>query len=97
MFYLHLLLLLNTFFYTGFDAFCGFMHMENAHTHPVVLSFISLVEAEIIEKKRAKKEQSVETIENGMYIVINSLYTKGATSEAVTPNSSGAPEVTPGF
>ena len=84
--------------YTGFDAFCGFMHMENAHTHPVVLSFISLVEAEIIEKRRAKKEeQSVETIENGMYIVIDSLYTTGATNEAVTPNSSGAPEFTPGF
>ena len=49
------------------------MHMENAHTHPVVLSFISLVEAEIIEKKRAKKEQSVETIENGMYIVKSSI------------------------
>jgi hypothetical protein len=67
-------LLLNTFFHTGFDAFCGFMHMENAHTHPVVLSFISLVEAEIIEKKRAKKEQSVETIENGMYIVKKAVF-----------------------
>lgn len=53
----------------GFDAFCGFMHMENAHTHPVVLTFISLVEAEILEKKRAKKEQSVETIENGTMMI----------------------------
>ncbi|XP_052103959.1 receptor for retinol uptake stra6-like isoform X1 [Mytilus californianus] len=49
----------------GFDAFCGFMHVENAHTHPVVLTFISLVQAEIIEKKRAAQNISLEGVENG--------------------------------
>lgn len=40
------------------------MHVENAHTHPVVLTFISLVQAEILEKKRVK-EKKIETVEYG--------------------------------
>lgn len=59
----------------GFDSFCGFMHVENAHTHPVVLTFISLVQAEIIEKKRLVRNNSLEGVENGkMFYCIIILY-----------------------
>ncbi|XP_063430922.1 receptor for retinol uptake stra6-like [Mytilus trossulus] len=53
----------------GFDSFCGFMHVENAHTHPVVLTFISLVQAEIIEKKRLVRNNSLEGVENGTMMI----------------------------
>lgn len=33
--------------FSGFDAYVGFMHMENAHYNPVMLTFISILQMKI--------------------------------------------------
>lgn len=41
----------------GFDAYCGFMHVESTHTNPVAMVFISILQAESLTalKKKEKK------------------------------------------
>ncbi|KAK3096059.1 hypothetical protein FSP39_022625 [Pinctada imbricata] len=41
----------------GFHAFCGFMHVESAHTHSVIMVFISILQAESFNTLKANSEK----------------------------------------
>uniref|UniRef100_K1QK94 Uncharacterized protein n=1 Tax=Magallana gigas TaxID=29159 RepID=K1QK94_MAGGI len=45
----------------GFDAYCGFMHIESTHTNPVAMVFISILQAESLTslKKNSKKHSNI--------------------------------------
>ncbi|KAJ8298345.1 hypothetical protein KUTeg_024876, partial [Tegillarca granosa] len=40
----------------GFDAYCGYMHVESAHSHPVVMVFISILQAARLQKLERNKK-----------------------------------------
>ncbi|CAG2257039.1 STRA6 [Mytilus edulis] len=48
----------------GFDAYVGFMHMENAHFNPIVLTFLSL-----LKRKTDSDTKNKKGIENELYDV----------------------------
>ncbi|XP_063427676.1 receptor for retinol uptake stra6-like [Mytilus trossulus] len=48
----------------GFDAYVGFMHMENAHFNPIVLTFLSL-----LKRKTASDTKNNKDIDNELYDV----------------------------
>jgi hypothetical protein len=37
----------TTFAFSGFDAYVGFIHMENAHLNPVLLTFLSILQINV--------------------------------------------------
>ncbi|XP_060071090.1 stimulated by retinoic acid gene 6 protein-like [Ylistrum balloti] len=45
----------------GFDAFVGFLHMENAHRHPVVLAFISILQVYVPHKDICTSSPEITT------------------------------------
>lgn len=42
----------------GFDAYCGFMHVESTHTNPVAMVFISILQAESLTSLKRKKSNN---------------------------------------
>lgn len=54
---------------SGFDAYCGFMHIESTHTNPVAMVFISILQAESLTslKKNSKKHSNINLQGMSMY------------------------------
>ncbi|XP_062615537.1 stimulated by retinoic acid gene 6 protein-like [Saccostrea cucullata] len=46
----------------GFDAYCGFMHIESTHTNPVAMVFISILQAESLTALKRKKMNDIDAI-----------------------------------
>lgn len=46
----------------GFDAYCGFMHVESAHTNPVAMVFISILQAESLTALKRKDNKLLSLI-----------------------------------
>ncbi|XP_061171855.1 receptor for retinol uptake stra6-like [Saccostrea echinata] len=46
----------------GFDAYCGFMHIESTHTNPVAMVFISILQAESLTSLKRKKMNDIDAI-----------------------------------
>ncbi|XP_013391217.1 receptor for retinol uptake stra6 [Lingula anatina] len=53
----------NLLFDPGYRAYVGMLHVENAHRHPVMLTFINLL---VIEAEIRKRMLAVETCEENM-------------------------------
>lgn len=49
----------------GFDAYCGFMHVESTHTNPVAMVFISILQAESLTSLKRKKSNNSDIIPLG--------------------------------
>lgn len=56
-------------FFSGFDAYVGFMHMENAHFNPIVLTFLSL-----LKSKTASDTKNKKGIGNGKRVLFIYIY-----------------------
>lgn len=46
----------------GFDAYCGFMHVESTHTNPVAMVFISILQAESLTALKRKEKKILNII-----------------------------------
>ncbi|XP_061171852.1 receptor for retinol uptake stra6-like [Saccostrea echinata] len=44
----------------GFDAYCGFIHVESTHTNPVAMVFISILQAESLTTLKRSKLNAVD-------------------------------------
>ncbi|XP_062615529.1 receptor for retinol uptake stra6-like [Saccostrea cucullata] len=44
----------------GFDAYCGFIHVESTHTNPVAMVFISILQAESLTTLKRNKLNDVD-------------------------------------
>ncbi|XP_053404481.1 uncharacterized protein LOC128558630 [Mercenaria mercenaria] len=51
--YFHLPIYLSSCYFQGFSNYCGFMHVECAHTHPVMITFLRLL---MIDAEKSKSE-----------------------------------------
>uniref|UniRef100_K1RYL2 Receptor for retinol uptake STRA6 n=1 Tax=Magallana gigas TaxID=29159 RepID=K1RYL2_MAGGI len=46
----------------GFDAYCGFMHVESIHTNPVAMVFISILQAESLTALKRKEKKILNIV-----------------------------------
>nr|XP_022338121.1 stimulated by retinoic acid gene 6 protein-like isoform X2 [Crassostrea virginica] len=46
----------------GFDAYCGFMHVESTHTNPVAMVFISILQAESLTSLKRNKINDINVL-----------------------------------
>ncbi|XP_064619184.1 receptor for retinol uptake stra6-like isoform X2 [Lineus longissimus] len=44
----------------GFEAYVGLIHVETAHTHPVLVTFVNMVKEAIRERRDQEKEQQLK-------------------------------------
>ena len=55
--------------FTGFDAYVGFMHMENAHFNPMGLTFIALLQTAMRKDLHEGKDE--ERGNSYVYVLYN--------------------------
>lgn len=55
---------------SGFDAYCGFMHIESTHTNPVAMVFISILQAESLTSLKRKKSNNSDIIPLGEMCIV---------------------------
>lgn len=69
LFFFHFIYLFIYYFLAyriaGFDAYCGFMHVESTHTNPVAMVFISILQAESLTSLKRKKSNNSDIIPLG--------------------------------
>ncbi|XP_025079803.1 LOW QUALITY PROTEIN: receptor for retinol uptake stra6-like [Pomacea canaliculata] len=78
------------FFDPGFSAYRGFMHMECAHTHPVVIVFARLVIQTWEASKQGRVPQSVHSTEGEMDVKVSLLDIDTQSEDAPAPQHEGS-------
>lgn len=56
--------------FQGFDAYCGFMHVESTHTNPVAMVFISILQAESLTALKRKEKKILNIVLRGEFFLI---------------------------
>lgn len=51
----------------GFDAYCGFMHVESTHTNPVAMVFVSILQAESLTALKRKENKILNIVPRDEY------------------------------
>jgi hypothetical protein len=80
---------------TGFEAYVGLIHVEKAHTHPILVTFVKMVQDAIRERREREKEHRLihssgssdtSNLPDGLYNLISMGLQFGNSSSAYDPN-----------